>query len=246
MLARAFPYALPAFVAVWLAHVALGELGDPLGSSFDAGLWLASSVLRVVALVGLFGVLARVHRHVSGSRRRAACVFLLWSATGIALLLVLGATRPWWAPLVGTDAVTYLSPTVPAPGGGERLWQSWIEPWQSGWVTTAEALVVIALSAVQALAAYRFGHESLLSAAGACFAVFLVLVGYLWWCPWFFLDYDNFHGDLVAGALAFDQLGPLASDPYTTVASPCYLSAWAACLAYLRLGAWLKAGAGAA
>jgi hypothetical protein len=62
----------------------------------------------------------------------------------------------------------------------------------------------------------------------ACAAVTALLVGYLVWCPWFHLDYDNFHGEVFSGAVTFDGLlFFVAIDPYTTLALPFYASAWA-------------------
>lgn len=236
MLARTLPYGVPAFSGVWFTHVVLTRLGDPLGTGFDFALWITASVLHLAAFGGLFLTLARVHERAAGNRRTALTLFAVWCSAALALLLLAAATRAWWAPLLGTATGEYFSPTTPMRGGlAESFRQRWLGPWQSGLVVAAEALLLVVSSALHAFGAYLFGKHPYRSALASSLMVLLALALYTYWCPWFFFDYDMFHGDLVATALLFDQFALVAVDPYSTIGAACYLTAWGVCLAFLRL-----------
>src|SRR5690242_14989076 len=85
---RALPYGVPVFAAVWLTHVVLTLLGDPLGVELDFGLWVVACLLHLFAFASLLAILVRVHERACGSRRRAIVLFSVWSATALTLLLV--------------------------------------------------------------------------------------------------------------------------------------------------------------
>jgi hypothetical protein len=240
LLERAIPFAVPAFVATWLAHVVLTALGDPFGLTVDIVLWVVASVLRLVALLTLFVLLQRVHALIDRSKRRAVRVFALWSCVSVVALGAMALTREQWAPHLSTQVAKYYAVTEPLRIGGPTLAAhraAWLVAWSKGYVFAAEAALAIALCAVQVLLGLegKARLRGVPSSVMGGIAVVACLLAYVLWCPWLAIDFDNFHGDLFASALLFDHMSPLANDPYSTISASFYLLAWASCLAALRL-----------
>jgi hypothetical protein len=231
---RWLPAAVPAFAVVWFTHVVLTEYGDPLGRRFDFALWVISCALKVAALVALVRLLGAVHAVLSRNRRRTVVAAGVWTGFAAAPVLALAATRAWWAPRLSNNAIKYYSTVrakYPEPGFAE-----WLGDWSRGSVLASELALALGLAAICALAGYALGHRRWASLPAAILGSGAALVGYLVWCPWFHLDYDNFHGDIFSAAVAFDGgLFPIAMDPYATIASLFYLAAWAGDLVILRM-----------
>jgi hypothetical protein len=230
-------YAVPAFAAVWLTHVVLTLLGDPVGRTFDLGLWIVSSVLRVASAAALIVLLARVHAAISGNAAKGMRVFAQWSAIAVLIVLALAVTHEWWAPRSSGQAMKYYSVGVELKFGPDLAAHrtAWLRAWTSGLVVLAECALAMFLCGAQVLIGVRFGKPRRWSTAVlGCFFVEASLLAYLAWCPWFRSDFDMFHGELFAGALLFDFISPLANDPYSTIATWFYLGAWAGSLLVLR------------
>ena len=206
---------------------------DPLGLGFDFALFAASSLLKVVAFLGLGLLLVRVQAVLFHNPRRAIVAAATWGAIGTLAVLILAASRDWWAPRISDDAVKYYS-TVPAkyfePGRTE-----WLGPWKHGLVTICEVALTIGLACLNAAIGYLLGDKPRWSIPTAIAGSWALLVVYLRFLPWFHLDFDNFHGDTFSGAVAFDMVIPIAADPYTTLAIPFYVVAWLGYLLILRI-----------
>lgn len=220
------PWRLPvvgAFALVWLTHVTLTALGDPLGREVDFLLWIAAVALKLATGFALFSLLVETHRRISGSARAAKVAFGVWGGAAMATVGLLALTRARWAPEVSTDAVIYFH-TDGARALDEEVLEAFRSAWSSGAVFASEVILFLVLAAVQVLVAHRFGARPNRSAIAACFLCNALLAAYLLWCPWTVSTHDFFHGDIVAGALLADQLVIIANDPYTTVALPMYVA----------------------
>lgn len=93
--------------------------------------------------------------------------------------------------------------------------------------------LAIALAFLQAAVGFAFGGRPWSWALGVV-AFLGPLTAYLAICPWFLMDYDNFHGEIYAGALVFDHLFLLAQRPYTSISIVFYFAALSGLLAVLR------------
>jgi hypothetical protein len=231
-LAPWFCGAVPTLAIVWSVHVWSTLHRDPFGLGFDFALFAASSLLRVVAFLGLGLLLVRVHAVLFRNPRRAIVAAATWGALGTLAVLLLAASRGWWALRISDDAVKYYS-SMPAryfePGRAE-----WLGPWKHGLVTTCEVVLTIGLACLNAAIGYILGDKPRGSMPIAIGGSWALLVVYLCFLPWFHFDFDNFHGDIFSGAVTFDMAFPIASDPYTTLAIPFYVAAWLGNLLILR------------
>lgn len=217
-------FGVPTLAIFWFAHVWSTLHNDPWGIDFDSTLFAESSLLRVLAFLGLALLLVRVHAVLLHDQRRAIVAAATWGALGTLGVLLLAASRGWWALRISDDAVKYYS-TAPAryfePGRTE-----WLGPWKHGLVTTCEVGLTIGLACLNAAVGYVLGDKPRWSMPIAIGGSWALLVVYLRYLPWFHLDFDNFHGDIFSGAVTFDMVFPIASDPYTTLAIPFYIAAW--------------------
>jgi hypothetical protein len=212
------------YALVWYTHVALSAHSDPLGARFDSVLWAFASVLKILATLSTLWLLGRVHRGMYHSRAVFSLAIKTWTVAAISVLVLLAVSRSWWAPLLTTSSAKYyyigdalrLSPDI------ARHRAAWAQAWSRGVVLAAECALVFALSAIQAAAGFRFGNRPVRSVMGACLLCYAVLGAYLAWSPWFLASYDFFHGDLLSGALLWDQVAVLANDPYTSLTLPLY------------------------
>lgn len=232
MISRFDAWAVPVFAVVWLTHVVLTLMGDPLGLTFDIALWISSSVLRVAAWIALVRLLAQTHAVIAADWPRALRVLAIWTTAATVLVLAMSATREWWAPRSSSDSSAYywVSGARHAFEAGVRHRAEWLRAWKAGYVTAAELALAYMLCAVQVAIGFYEGKRPRRSVPLGIATTVMLLVAYLAWCPWFHSDYDFFHGELFAGALVLDAISPMASDPYTTIATFCYLAAWTAML----------------
>jgi len=232
-LAPWFSCAVPTLAVVWSVHVWSTLHRDPLGLGFDFALFAASSLLRVVAFLGLGLLLVHVHAALFRNRRRAILAAVTWGALGTLAVLLLAASRDWWALRISDDAVKYYS-TLPAkyfePGR-----TVWLSAWKHELVTACEVGLTIGLACFNATVGYFLGDKPRWSTPTAIGGSWALLVVYLRFLPWFHLDFDNFHGDIFSGAVTFDMAFPIASDPYTTLAIPFYVVVWLGNLLILRM-----------
>jgi hypothetical protein len=218
---------------VWFAP----DVAEALDQDFSAlGLFLCFVVACVVrAIVGLwlFARLMDMHRAIAGQRKRTVEAFVLWLGWSALLLTVLACTRDRWAEALSDNLVVYFEhDAIPrATTDIKEAHAAWKR--SSHWVLPTELVLMAIMAAIQALFAHRMGQRRY-SALWASACTLLCLIGYMALCPWILLDYDNFHGDLLVSALAYDRLLPVSRSPYTSLAIVWYWGFWLTSLRILR------------
>lgn len=217
---------LSALIFSMWSHVMHTELGDPLGLAFDTFLWIASSILKIAALIVLPISLGAAYQSMSMKLSAALIALVIWSIVGIILLVLLSLTREIWAPLLSTDAVKYYSVSKfwSVDAEVESHYAKWLVDWKSGAVFRAEVALVALLASVHAGIGYKIGHRTILALIIGYSLTFVILGCYSSYINWNLFVYDFFHGDSFPSAVVLDHIFlPIATDPSTSISSLVYL-----------------------
>lgn len=213
------------FVLIWYLQVRYASTSDYPTDLIELALWSTSCILKILVLATLPIGLGAAYDSIRARPKKAIVAGLVWIGAGLLLVTTLSVYRETWAQPF--SIATYYSVGTPMLYGGEIVthYSAWLSDWQSGEVVLIESLLVVSLALGHASIGYWYRGTSASAIVHGYLLSFVLLVTYVFLSGWVLMDYDFFHGDSFPSAVLFDHLFfPLASHPYTSIASVIYVA----------------------